>query len=151
MNSLEQAGWAQGEFWLAGRFTPMHVSGWVNGTLGLDKRVYWVVSHLATGFQIACIQAPERRALEIADEIARLGDWSFEGPDGWQNQFPDCAEQIARIRRRFPSEIVSGEPSPRLKRDGDEYEMAAIVRERQAAALRARSTMENSDKQEATE
>jgi hypothetical protein len=37
------------------------------------------------------------RAFELATILAEKGDWTFDGLDGWVNQFPDVQEIISEF------------------------------------------------------
>jgi len=62
--------------------------GWVCGYFGVDERLYdlhiiggtcvhdpWVVTHLPTGYEV-CYAVSRRYAQNIANRVARVGDWS---------------------------------------------------------------------------
>ena len=57
----------------------------------------WTVTHLGSGHAVVAINAPFERACAIAAEIAEAGDWSFDGLQGWKNQFPDAKERTREI------------------------------------------------------
>lgn len=72
--------------------------------LGFDP--HWGVYHLGSGHFVIDIQADEPEVFEIATEIADAGDWTFDGPGGWQNQFPDLWERLGEIQARHPGRLT---------------------------------------------
>lgn len=66
----------------------------------------WSLTHLGTGHCVVSIKAPEPLALTIATEIAEAGDWSFDGLQGYKNQFPDAAEKVGAIMRRYVGKVT---------------------------------------------
>lgn len=66
----------------------------------------WSLTHIGSGHAIAFLKGDVRTVFPIASEIALAGDWTFEGLDGWRNQFPDASERVSEIIARYPK-IVS--------------------------------------------
>ena len=65
----------------------------------------WGLYHLGSGHVIVSIKAEDAEVFSIATEIAEAGDWTFDGPDGWRNQFPDIWEKLALIQHSYPDKI----------------------------------------------
>lgn len=112
-----------GRAWKAAAFDVMtdegqeQVAGWVNGLFALDFRVFdvahrrailskcrpgWAMTHLPTGRLTAGIVAPLAKAMEIAQEIAILGDWNFSD----REKARKFASAINGLRAVYPGELL---------------------------------------------
>jgi hypothetical protein len=89
-------GWQPSTILLASRGRPRSHKGFESKGLGLVALVdgkelkletLWGVFHLGTGHLICTIRAHQAEAFEIATEITTLGDWNFDGLEGWKNYF----------------------------------------------------------------
>lgn len=65
----------------------------------------WGLYHLNTGHLIVSIRGEEQTAKNIGAEIAGLGDWTFDGLEGWRNVFPEVKERLTELIARFPGII----------------------------------------------
>jgi len=52
----------------------------------------WVISHLATGLKITCLIGNMSRAIDVANEILPLADWTIED----RGAFSDEAKEAVR-------------------------------------------------------
>lgn len=88
--------WQPGEFFAAISFGIVeHNYGWLWGGVAIQKLwngspkgrrpPAWSLIHTGSGHRICVIEAPESDAFQIADQVVGIGDWSFEGIDGWRN------------------------------------------------------------------
>src|SRR4051812_21195230 len=68
----------------------------------------WRLTHLGSGHGITSLRGELDTVLPPATEIAEAGDWSFDGLDGWKNQFPDARERMDEVLSRYP---VAGRPT----------------------------------------
>jgi hypothetical protein len=115
--------WIKETFLIALPNGPTPRSGWTYGGCGVHQSIEgspkgrrpptFTVTHLGSGHALAHIDAIFDRTIEIATEIADAGDWSFDGLDGYKNQFPDAPKKVGaiiarhrRIARRFHKDGV---------------------------------------------
>lgn len=66
----------------------------------------WSLTHLGSGHAIAFLTGDVRTVFPVASEVAMAGDWTFDGLQGYKNQFPDAAERLSEIIARHPTVIV---------------------------------------------
>lgn len=66
----------------------------------------WALTHLGSGHQLCRIKGTVATVFPIASEIAESGDWSFDGLDGWRNQFPDAKEKLEAVAAKHPKLVV---------------------------------------------
>lgn len=64
------------------------------------RKPKWSLTHLGSGHAIAFIDGDVREVFPVATEIALAGDWTFDGLEGWRNQFPDAPAKMAEIAAR---------------------------------------------------
>lgn len=62
----------------------------------------YALIHLNTGHRICNITAPMRDAFEMAHDIAQLGDWTFDGLDGWKNMDPELPDKVHAYMAQHP-------------------------------------------------
>jgi hypothetical protein len=70
------------------------------------------------------IEAPAREAFAIADQLAELGDWTFDGLYGWQNASPDLMDKVKALRACLPTYVDFGDGN----RDEDAARAVAYAR-----------------------
>jgi hypothetical protein len=106
--------WVNEEFDVAMIDGPRPTRGFVYRGLGLHlvssgyksrkgrKRIppMWRLTHLGSGHGVSTLRGELVDVLPVATEIAEAGDWTFDGLDGWKNQFPDARERMAEITGR---------------------------------------------------
>jgi hypothetical protein len=91
---------------------PVPQAGYVYRSLGIWRSMRpspkgrrpptWCLTHLGSGHAVCNIKGKVAVAFAIAAEIADLGDWSFDGIDGWKNQFPDARTKMDEIVTKYP-------------------------------------------------
>lgn len=101
------------------RMAPVHISQdlGITAALGLTYRgigLYFDreaenfdVLHLGSGHRLASIRGRDRAlAKELAGQIADLGDWTFDGLDGWRNSDPQIIDRLRALMAKHPDEII---------------------------------------------
>ena len=68
----------------------------------------WILTHLGTGHEVCQITAHEPQAFALADQIAALGDWDFDGLEGWRNRDPDLMQRLHAFLKLHPEATRSG-------------------------------------------
>lgn len=70
----------------------------------------WDLLHLNTGLTLARLKGSVAEVFPIATEVAEAGDWTFDGPYGWKNQFPDASQKVREIigRHQKRAKVTSG-------------------------------------------
>lgn len=99
-----------------------HEPGWTYNHLGLLRSgpfmaPIWTIVHLNSGHSIGVIKGTTRGLEQMQDmvaEIADAGDWSFDGLDGFRNQFPDAPDRVREIITRHigSAKVVATGASP---------------------------------------
>jgi len=89
--------------------------GWTCRGLGLAQLLrrsppVWIVTHLGTGHTVCQITAHEATAFAIADQIAGLGNWGFDGLTGWRNRDPDMMQRLHAVLKLHPEATRGGAP-----------------------------------------
>lgn len=96
--------WAKQNFLVARMFGAETVSGFVYAGLGMHKAIRgspkgrrpptWMLTHLGSGHVIARISAHMAEAFEIATQIAEVGDWDWDGLEGYRNKDPEIKYKL---------------------------------------------------------
>lgn len=117
-NVLCVRAWPAANFSIAMPQGPVSRSGYAWRGLGLfmissgspkgKRKPKWSLTHLGSGHAIAFIDGDVREAFPVASEIALAGDWTFDGLEGWRNQFPDAPQRVAEIVARHRNVTKSG-------------------------------------------
>ncbi len=106
--------------------------------LGLHSMMkpLWGLYHLGSGHLVCWLVAGDNEACQIATEIAESGDWTFDGLDGWKNQFPDSEKKLMEISDRYSGKV-------RIPQGGGRSEVLALsllmARENHGIKTRKRS------------
>lgn len=80
--------------------------------------------HLGSGHVLLWIKATFDRAARLIAEIERLGDWDFDGLNGWQNRDPTLSLKLQAVVERNLDVISFPEHGP------DDVQARKIARER---------------------
>jgi hypothetical protein len=110
--------------WVAGSFTvpvmegvqvgEQQIAGWLWGNFALDFRIWdddmgepycpgWLLSHVPTGLALFGIEGSLAHAQEMAEGIARLGDWSFTTVD---QIAPELSKTMGAYKRETPGLLL---------------------------------------------
>lgn len=115
--------WHQRLIWLAtdppeNRLVPCYAGLAVHRTVERGpraKRFPWVITHIGSGHVVVRMpRYTDARALVRA--LAPLGDWTWTGPEGWKNQWPNFREDVSTFLKEHPltagrqRAIVKGDP-----------------------------------------
>ena len=73
----------------------------IPGSLKGRRKPLWSITHLGSGHLVVAIEAAKETAIAIATELAEAGDWSFEGLEGWKNQFPEAHQVVLALMTRY--------------------------------------------------
>jgi len=108
--------------WVAGAFTVQterggfDIAGWIKAPFALDFRVFddsfewfdagWYLTHIPTGFGVGGIIANLPAAMEVADQIREIADWSFSD----QGDAKAVAPAFVEFRDQCSAKIVRGGP-----------------------------------------
>lgn len=108
--------WMPADFLVACGREPTLRAGYVYRGLGLvlsvrgspkgRRKPIWALTHLGSGHALCLIEGDVKTAFPIASEIAELGDWDWDGFEGYKNRDPElltrASDVIERLRlRRF--------------------------------------------------
>ncbi len=63
-------------------------------------RYRWVVSHLNSGHLVRGLECAPTQAFDLASELAKMSDWTFDGLDGWKNLDPELPKKMAAWHAR---------------------------------------------------
>jgi hypothetical protein len=129
--------WPAGKFEIATPYGPQVKSGYVWKGLGLwlldagspkgRRKPRWNLTHIGTGHLVGNLVGDVRTAFPVATDVADAGDWTFDGPGGWQNQFPDVKERMSELLARYPTIFSRGGNS------GQDHEQARDIAMRRSA------------------
>lgn len=110
--------WKPGKFLTAQFYGVEEASGYLYKGLGMRKAIsaspkgrrppLWSLTHCGSGHRVMFIKAHDAEAFVIATEVADLGDWTFDGLEGWRNQFPDVQERIHQMRSKYGDKVSNG-------------------------------------------
>ena len=65
----------------------------------------WLIIHCGSGHAVCIVEAHKTEAFSIADQIADLTDWTFEGLDGWKNTDPDLMDRMRVLAARHGNQM----------------------------------------------
>lgn len=107
--------WPAATFPIATNLGVRMKAGYARKGLGLHRTAHaslkvrsparWTLTHLGSGLRFAVLKGSVDKVFPIASEIADAGDWTFDGPLGWKNQFPDAAERLWEIIAKYPERV----------------------------------------------
>jgi hypothetical protein len=107
--------WTTEKFFASRHGKAMVLDGWTFEGLGLHRMLnklpdvpmpsIWALYHLNSGHVVVFIMADEDIAFEIGMRIAKLGDWSFDGLDGWKNIEPDLRQKLHLLAKENSDKI----------------------------------------------
>lgn len=110
--------WEPSSFLVARSYGPEELSGYQYRGLGLfqcrkpspkgRRPAEWSLTHLGSGLRICIVRGDVKAAFPIAKEIADLGDWDFDGGDGWKNRFPNAPELMQAIAKKHGRQVQVG-------------------------------------------
>lgn len=113
-----QSPWVPDKFMIALPWGPEIRKGFTYNGIGVHlvlkgspkgrRKPRWHISHLGTGHAIAYVEVAAEKLQQIVTEIAEAGDWTFDGLDGWKNQFPDAPDKLREISGRYPVRRLGG-------------------------------------------
>ena len=135
--------------WTAGKFLasrgdrkPKELQGWILSGLGLHCMAapvpdlpmppIWAIYHIGSGHVVSFLIAPKDDAFRLATEVAHLGDWSFDGLNGWQNVAPQLWDGLQEMMASNPSAM------PNVPRNPSEQGAHKVLEERENRLIRRR-------------
>lgn len=110
--------WPASTFQIASRFGLQNKRGYTYRGLGLfmvmdgspkgKRKPKWSLTHLGTGHCVAEILGSVVEVMPPATDLACAGDWTFDGLNGYENQFPDIAERMREWLVKYPNTSKGG-------------------------------------------
>lgn len=110
--------WRAGNYLIASWNAPQEQPGRTANGLGMAqlwrgspkgrRAPGWCLTHLGSGLRVCIIEAHEPEAFVIADRVAELGDWGFDGPEGWRNIDAQLMERFSVLVAQTPKITVAG-------------------------------------------
>lgn len=113
--------WEPRDFLIATAAGPYEVYGYTYRGIGLHiaKRglvATWSITHLGSGHCIGHVTGKVAKVFPIATEIAEVGDWDFDGLEGYRNSDPQIKERAAAIIAKHRVKRIPGEESAEVAR-----------------------------------
>lgn len=127
--------WEVTDIWMASFQGPSLKPAMEKGGLAVfSQSDGWSITHVGTGLRVAFYNGGSiDDALKVADYILERGDCSFDGPDGFKNQYPNLPLVVNDALKKFPSlEQRTVKLKPTEKKSA--RNMAAQVLEKREAA-----------------
>jgi hypothetical protein len=112
-------GWAEEGITVAMLGDPVVTKGWTKGGLGIvqcDLNTFMIL-HLGSGHKFCFCRGFLETAQSICDDLLAVGDWTFNGLDGWQNQDPELLNKAAKVWEKWGWLLFN--PSAHLPRRDD--------------------------------
>jgi hypothetical protein len=91
---------------------PKVVEGFVQAGMGIQRMAerspdfpmpsIIALLHLGSGHVVTYLIGSEEEVFAAATEIVRLGDWTFDGIDGWRNVSPTLLSDVEAVVARYP-------------------------------------------------
>lgn len=106
------AEWKPGKFYIAMPGGPVEKAGYLCNGLGIFQAISaskggkrpatWSLTHTGSGHAVCYMSGAKDIVLQVSALIANSGDWSFDGLEGYKNQFPDAAAKVSAIMAAHP-------------------------------------------------